>query len=282
MRFLFSPSLLCYSRSKPLLLRHFPISSLRIAIPASKSSHHHHQRYREIQTDAMAELNPADKDILSQPASAEASILSKNEGREEALKQKAAESSRQAETAEEKLPPLSAADFRVYNSMAEHMEYFHNHFRQTWTTLHNACVQNRRPSNISLKAFINLGLQFISHLTAHHSIEEAHIFPILAKKMPEFRSSPSSSSSSGPGKAGSGAAELLRQHKEIHIGMDQFEEYLNQCRSGQRELVLSELKARMDCWGEVLWKHLDQEVKTLGADNMRRYWTVGEMRRMPM
>ena len=25
---------------------------------------------------------------------------------------------------EEKLPKLSAADFRVYNSMAEHMEYF--------------------------------------------------------------------------------------------------------------------------------------------------------------
>lgn len=31
-----------------------------------------------------------------------------------------------AETPQEeaKLPPLSAADFRVYNGMAEHMEYF--------------------------------------------------------------------------------------------------------------------------------------------------------------
>jgi hemerythrin-like domain-containing protein len=100
--------------------------------------------------------------------------------------------------------------------------------------------------------------------------------------MPEFRTAPSSSKKKGPGQAGEGAAELLRQHKEIHKGMDQFEEYLNQCRSGERELVLAELKERMDSWGEVLWKHLDQEVKTLGAENMRRYWTVQEMKRMPM
>jgi len=242
----------------------------------------------------MAELNSVDQEILNRPASSEEEIVSKNEVREEALKKKE-ESSQEAEKAaphsdenptpkaEEKLPPLSAADFRVYNSMAEHMEYFHNHFRHTWTTLYNACIQNRRPANISLKAFLNLGLQFISHLNAHHSIEEMHIFPVLAKKMAEFRSGPSPSSAlSGPGKAGPGAAELLRQHREIHKGMDEFEEYLNQCKTGERELVLSEMKAKMDTWGGVLWKHLEQEVKTLSADNMRKYWTVAEMRRMPM
>jgi hypothetical protein len=31
----------------------------------------------------------------------------------------------------------------------------------------------------------------------------------------------------------------------------------------------------------VLWEHLDEEVKTLGADNMRRYWSLDEMKRMP-
>jgi hypothetical protein len=38
----------------------------------------------------------------------------------------------------------------------------------------------------------------------------------------------------------------------------------------------------MDSWGTVLWSHLEQEVKTLGAENMRKYWTIEEMRRMPM
>jgi len=83
-------------------------------------------------------------------------------------------------------------------------------------------------------------------------------------------------------KAGKSAAELLRQHQEIHHGMDVFQEYLEKCRSGETELELRVLKERMDSWGDVLWKHLDQEVKTLGAENMRKYWTKEEMRRMPM
>jgi hypothetical protein len=58
---------------------------------------------------------------LAEPAENECEILGKNEGREEALKQQ--------ENVEEKkevpkLPKLSAAEFRAYNSMAEHMEYF--------------------------------------------------------------------------------------------------------------------------------------------------------------
>jgi len=71
-------------------------------------------------------------------------------------------------------------------------------------------------------------------------------------------------------KDGRNAAELLRQHKEIHDGMDVFEEYLDKCRSGEIELELRVMKEKMDSWGEVLWKHLDQEVKTLGAENMRK------------
>lgn len=83
-------------------------------------------------------------------------------------------------------------------------------------------------------------------------------------------------------KQGRNAAELLRQHREIHAGLDVFEEYLKMCRSGETELNLKVLKEKMDSWGTVLWTHLDQEVKTLGAENMRKYWTIEEMRRMPM
>jgi hemerythrin-like domain-containing protein len=122
---------------------------------------------------------------------------------------------------------------------------------------------------MSLKQFINTGLQFCQHLSTHHAIEEQHIFPLLAQKMPEF-------------KAGRNAAELLRQHKEIHNGLDGFEEYLKMCRSGETELDLRTLKIKMEAFGEVLWKHLDQEVKTLGAENMKRYWSLDEMKRMPM
>jgi len=202
---------------------------------------------------------------MAEPASAEAEILEPNKEREEALCDKKAEEKKE----EPQLPKLTAAEFRAYNSMAEHMEYFHNHFRQTWTLLHTACETNTRPRNLSLRQFLQTGLQFVSHLETHHGIEEAHIFPVLARKMPEF-------------KAGRNADLLLNQHKEIHKGMEQLETYLTQCRNGETELELKVLKTKMDSWGEVLWKHLDQEVKTLGAENMRKYWTVEEMRRMPM
>lgn len=148
----------------------------------------------------------------------------------------------------------------------------HNHFRSTWNLLYGACESNSRPKNMSIKQFITTGLQFCGHLTAHHSIEEQHIFPILAKKMPEFKNGPKYK----------GAAELLRQHKEIHEGMDIFQLYLRQCQTGETDFDLRVLKTKMESWGEVLWTHLDQEVKTLGAENMRKYWTVEEMRRMPM
>lgn len=74
---------------------------------------------------------------------------------------------------------------------------------------------------------------------------------------------------------------LLKQHKEIHKGMDRLEAYLMDCRSGDKELRLDEMKKVMDSFGKVLWDHLDDEVRTLGADNMRKYWTLEEMRRLP-
>lgn len=229
------------------------------------------QDFQTVMADLRAE-EQAEIDRLAQPASAEAEILECNKGREEALASKSKdEIPQETKKAEEveKLPKLSAADFRTYNSMSEHMEYFHNHFRQQWTLLYTACETNRRPQNLSLKQFLSTGLQFCAHLTAHHGIEEKHIFPLLATKMPEF-------------KAGRNAAELLRQHREIHHGMDAFEAYLQSVKSGERELELSVLKTKMDSWGTVLWTHLDQEVKTLGAENMRKYWSLEEMRRMPM
>ncbi len=90
---------------------------------------------------------------------------------------------------------------------------------------------------MSLRQFIDEGLYFVRMLTAHHNIEETYYFPMLATRMPEFRS----------GREGNRqAAELLQQHKQIHAGMDLFDEYLRQCRNRETELELSVLKTKMD------------------------------------
>jgi len=89
---------------------------------------------------------------------------------------------------------------------------------------------------------------------------------LLAVKMPAFRKE----------------LELLTQHKQIHAGLDKLQAYLEHCKSGEKYLRMEELKKIMDSFGDVLWTHLDAEVKQLGAENMRKFWTMEEMRRMPM
>lgn len=64
--------------------------------------------------------------------------------------------------------------------------------------------------------------------------------------------------------------------------MDRLDAYLMDCRSGEKELRLDEMKKVMDSFGKVLWDHLEDEVRTLGAENMRKYWTQEEMRRLPI
>lgn len=118
---------------------------------------------------------------------------------------------------------------------------------------------------MSIKTFLSTASDFAHHLTIHHQIEEQHIFPVLAKKMPAFRKE----------------LLLLTQHKRIHDGLDKFEEWVGECRSGEREVRMEELRGIMDGFGGVLWEHLDEEVRELGAENMRKFWTLEEMRRIP-
>ena len=100
----------------------------------------------------------------------------------------------------------------------------------------------------------------------HHSIEEEHIFPFLATRMPAFRPD----------------APALLQHRQIHVGMDGLQAYLRKCQRGERELKRDEVKVKMETWGSVLWQHLDDEVRELGAEQMRKYWSLRDMRVMPM
>ena len=142
----------------------------------------------------------------------------------------------------------------------------HNHFRHSWTLLWDAANARRRPSNLTHKQFLDTGLSFCSSLTMHHGIEEAHIFPVLGKRMPEFDPK---------------RGDLLGQHKQIHAGLDEFEAYLKAVKMGEQDLDWAVLKERMEGWGGVLWEHLDDEVRTLGANNMRKYWSKQEMMKMP-
>ena len=146
------------------------------------------------------------------------------------------------------------------------MNYYHDHFKFTYRTLYTACATNSRPANMSIKQFLDMASQFVDHVSLHHSIEETHIYPLLAQRMPAFKQE----------------MELLDQHKQIHKGIDELGQYVEECRRGEKELRLAEMKGVLDGFGGVLAEHLDEEVGNLGAEHMRKYWSVDEMKRMPM
>ncbi|OJJ51786.1 hypothetical protein ASPZODRAFT_127921 [Penicilliopsis zonata CBS 506.65] len=130
----------------------------------------------------------------------------------------------------------------------------------------NACdTKGKKSGTLSARQLIMTGLGFCSQLHLHHSIEEEHIFPVLARRMPEFRAK----------------VTLLEQHREIHAGMDKLQAYLEECRCGEADLQRDEVQRLMDGFGKVLWTHLDDEVHALRAENMRKYWTVEEVRKIP-
>lgn len=118
---------------------------------------------------------------------------------------------------------------------------------------------------MTLKQLLRAGLDFGDHLTAHHGIEERIVFPALAKRMPEF----------DPRRG-----DLVAQHKQIHKGLDGLTAYLESVQSGEASLEAAVLKGKMESWGEVLWAHLDDEVRSLGAENMAKYWTKEEVMNM--
>ncbi|KAF2279016.1 uncharacterized protein EI97DRAFT_431235 [Westerdykella ornata] len=178
----------------------------------------------------------------------------------------ASNTDQQAQPSDPPLPKLSPSDFRTYNRMADHMQHFHSHFLSTYTTLLSACQVGKRPQGMSLRQFLSLASTFVSQLTMHHNIEEQHIFPLLATRMPAFKKELS----------------LVGQHRQIHEGLDKLEAYLDECRSGERELRLGEVGALLEGFGDVLMRHLEEEVEQLGAERMRRYWSLEEMRRLPM
>ncbi|KAK5947486.1 hypothetical protein PMZ80_001636 [Knufia obscura] len=117
----------------------------------------------------------------------------------------------------EELPKLSADEFRVYNRLAVIMDAYHTHFRHTWNTIYRVASTGQRPPGLSLRTLLHTGLQLCQHLTIHHTIEEQHVFPELATRMPGFKDD----------------EVLIKAHEKIHEGLVRLEEYLKGCQRGR-------------------------------------------------
>jgi len=66
----------------------------------------------------------------------------------------------------------------------------------------------------------------------------------------------------------------LKQHEEIHKGLDEYVAYIKKCRKDRKEWDSDKMRSIMDSFREILFKHLDHEVESLEAENMKKVYTL--------
>ena len=145
------------------------------------------------------------------------------------------------------------------------MASFHNKFRSDFKTIH-ALATTYEKRGLSFPRFVDYALSFNENLGVHHGIEETYVFPALAERMPEFAED----------------HEHKESHKLIHDGLDKYCDYLKLVKSAPNKYDGAHLQSLMDSLGSVLFKHLEEEERSLGKENMQKYWTLEELKRLPM
>ncbi|KAK7692743.1 hypothetical protein QCA50_004376 [Cerrena zonata] len=160
----------------------------------------------------------------------------------------------------------TAQEERRWNRMSIQMQNFHNHFKLEFNALYEMADGSFNKRGLSLGLYLRQAEQLQRQLTLHHTIEERHIFPILAKRMPSFRNDEAH----------------IKSHHGIHEGLDKLAQLLHKWKVEPSAYSPQEMRESLDSWREVLFKHLDEEVNDLSGENMKKYWTLEEMDILPM
>jgi len=169
-----------------------------------------------------------------------------------------------AKTDSEALSPLTPFEERRYGALGLKMQYFHNHLQEEYEMSYELADGSFNNRGMHLTEFLDSVDQFRNHLTLHHDIEEAHVFPLLAKRMAVFRENERHKNS----------------HKLIHDGLDKLEAIVHEFRLSPSSYSPTRMREALDSFREPLYTHLAEEVRDLSAENMRKHWSLQEIGRM--
>ncbi|KIJ51026.1 hypothetical protein M422DRAFT_158684 [Sphaerobolus stellatus SS14] len=132
---------------------------------------------------------------------------------------------------------------------------------------HSQLADKYKKQGMTLNSFLRIGEGFIHYLTMHHDFEEAHLFPRLAKKIPSFRA--------------------IKAHRKAHktilddnICPFIYHNALVNVKANPKEYDPEAFREVLDSFRDTLFEHLDEEVNDLGAENMRKYWSLQEVRKL--
>ncbi|BGP30266.1 hypothetical protein JCM10296v2_002018 [Rhodotorula toruloides] len=160
--------------------------------------------------------------------------------------------------------PKNAAERRDWERMSSRMEGFHTYFRHSFRQLFELSDGSFNERGMTVRDFMRLAEAFLTHLEFHHGIEEQHIFPVLAKRMPQFR------------------VDHQEEHDTIHKGMHELRYLAKRFKLDPSSYSPDEFRKNLASWGPLLFYHLDAEVGSLKPDILRRYWTLQEAKHLPM
>ena len=96
----------------------------------------------------------------------------------------------------------------------------------------------------------------------HHTIEERHIFPILAKRMPAFQDNDKHIQSHHGIHDGTTCSVLCLKLAKLTLmlGLDKLGELIMKWNDDPTAYSPDDMKECLDSWREVLFRHLDEEV----------------------
>ncbi|KAL5523476.1 hypothetical protein ACEPAG_7649 [Sanghuangporus baumii] len=173
---------------------------------------------------------------------------------------------------------------RRWNKLAVTMETFHNYFKREFSQLYEVYDNARQGlikiysqkgkladgsfanKGMSLQMYLRAAENLKKHLEGHHTIEERFIFPELAKKMPSFAED----------------EQHRKSHEGIHDGLVRLSTLIREFREEPSTYSPQRMRECFDSFKDVLMRHLDEEVEDLRGENMKKYWTLEELDKIPM
>ncbi|KAI5889528.1 uncharacterized protein SCHCODRAFT_02751065 [Schizophyllum commune H4-8] len=151
-----------------------------------------------------------------------------------------------------------------WDILSDQMEVFHNEHKRHFEQLYRLADGSFVAMGWSLPLYLRSAAQFSMQLQNHHDIEEAWWFPYLGKRMPEF--------------SHNDRGEHVRSHELIHKGLDDLNKLVAKWARDNSSYNGAEMRACLDSFREGLMKHLDDEVRDLKGENLKKYWRFEELR----
>lgn len=74
----------------------------------------------------------------------------------------------------------------------------------------------------------------------------------------------------------------LQQHEAIHTNLVAYVNYINKVKTNHSVYSSEEFRSLLSALGPGLFQHLDQEVQTLKGENLRLYFTLEEIKKIPL